>query len=334
MFSRAACVFFVSVLLGCWVGVAARAEADVTVFFAAPPPPAAPVAEVVDPSELAEVGRSSETAVLLEPSAHEAVRPLEEEAPSSAPPSEPVAASHRPTPLLTEAPPAPAPAPAPAMDAPLRIIRVGDGSREEATLPLLDDAGRPDAASLRELSLLARPRDRERPSEEDVRAHEDDLSWVATDLRRLHPGLLLRLAELRARFPDRAIEIISGFRPDARETSRHRIGSALDLRVVGVSVAELDAFLSTLRETGVGLYPTSAFVHMDVRPSSAHWVDLSGPGEPARPISESRVSESRVSESRSSETARSAPTPALDPLDAASIAGEITGTLAAFDLTW
>jgi uncharacterized protein YcbK (DUF882 family) len=216
------------------------------------------------------------------------------------------------------------------------MIRVGDGSREEATLALLDDEGRPDAASLRELSLLARPRGADRPSEEDLRAHEDDLSWVATDLRRLHPGLLLRLAQLRARFPDRAIEIVSGFRPDARETSRHRIGSALDLRVVGVSVAELDAFLSTLPETGVGLYPTSEFVHLDVRPSSAHWVDVSGPGEPARLISEgTEGTEGRDSRRAAARSAPSAPsTPVLDPLDAASIAGEITGTLGAFDLTW
>lgn len=343
MFFRASRVLLASALGGCLVCAPRHADADVTVFYAPPPPPTAPVAEVVDPSELigssepAPLGPSSvepaaPSSSLPEPAelaAHEdaPVRPLPP--PESALAAElPLAASRPPS--ASPLPVDPPPSPSPSIAAPLRMIRVGDGSREEATLALLDDEGRPDAASLRELSLLGRPRGADRPSEEDLRAHEDDLSWVATDLRRLHPGLLLRLAQLRARFPDRAIEIVSGFRPDARETSRHRIGSALDLRVVGVPVAELDAFLSTLPETGVGLYPTSEFVHLDVRPSSAHWVDVSGPGEPARLISEGRASEGRASRE-----ARSAPsTTVLDPLDAASIAGEITGTLGAFDLTW
>jgi hypothetical protein len=38
--------------------------------------------------------------------------------------------------------------------------------------------------------------------------------------------------------------------------------------------------LQELSETGVGYYPNSTFVHVDVRPDAAYWVDRSGPGEP------------------------------------------------------
>src|SRR5690606_9609465 len=34
-------------------------------------------------------------------------------------------------------------------------------------------------------------------------------------------------------------------------------------------------------QTGVGYYPNSYFVHMDVREDRGYWVDRSGPGEPA-----------------------------------------------------
>jgi hypothetical protein len=172
----------------------------------------------------------------------------------------------------------------------VRFIRVGDGSREAIEVPLLDAAGRPLPEALSALSILARPRDAARPEPADVAAHAGDLEWVATGVRRLHPGLLVRLDVIARRFGARPIEIVSGYRPDARETSRHRTGSAIDLRLVGVSAEELDAFAATLPETGVGLYPASGFVHLDVRARRAHWLDLSGPGEPsvdreARPLS-------------------------------------------------
>ena len=41
-------------------------------------------------------------------------------------------------------------------------------------------------------------------------------------------------------------------------------------------------FCRTLRNVGCGYYPNGGFVHMDVRDSSAFWIDFSKPGEPPR----------------------------------------------------
>jgi len=152
-------------------------------------------------------------------------------------------------------------------------VRVGEDS-EEVVIALVDAEGRPDPSGLQALSILARPSGTDRPSEEELTEHRDDLSWVASDLARLHPALLLRLEQIRRAFPGHAIELVSGLRSDGPESSRHRTGRALDLRVVGVPLAELDALLRTLPETGVGLCPASDLVHLDIRGDRAHWIDL------------------------------------------------------------
>jgi uncharacterized protein YcbK (DUF882 family) len=156
------------------------------------------------------------------------------------------------------------------------FVRVGDGSGEEARITLLDANGQPDARGLDRLSVLARPRGTAAPTE----LSSDDPDLVAPGIRRLHPSLALRLAQLADRFPERGIEIVSGYRPDAREGSRHRHARALDLRVRGEATEAVRAFLEAQPETGVGFYPTSGFVHVDIRARSVHWVDRSGPGEP------------------------------------------------------
>lgn len=156
-----------------------------------------------------------------------------------------------------------------------RFVRVGDGSGESATLTLRDASGTAANGVLEQLSVLARPRGVEAPASID----HDDPDFVAPGIRRLNEGLLPLLARLSEHFPDRAIEIVSGYRPNAREGSRHRFGRALDLRVAGVPIDEVRAYLDGEPRTGVGLYPTSGFVHLDVRSESVRWVDDSGPGE-------------------------------------------------------
>jgi hypothetical protein len=46
--------------------------------------------------------------------------------------------------------------------------------------------------------------------------------------------------------------------------------------------AALRDYLRTLPNVGVGYYPNSTHVHLDVREASAYWVDEAGPGEPPR----------------------------------------------------
>jgi len=104
---------------------------------------------------------------------------------------------------------------------------------------------------------------------------------MTAQVMRVHDGLLKRLQKVAEHYPGRTLEIVSGHRPEARDSSRHHHGRALDFRVQGVTRERLRDFLRTFDATGVGYYPNSSFVHMDVREDRGYWVDRSGPGERA-----------------------------------------------------
>ena len=105
-----------------------------------------------------------------------------------------------------------------------------------------------------------------------------------TQLRRpVHPRLLRTLAHIQRHFGNRRIEIISGYRTPGKGdelNSYHQVGRASDVRIVGVAKAELFAYCRTLARMGCGYYPKAEFVHIDVRGTSAIWVDHSAPGKP------------------------------------------------------
>ena len=100
------------------------------------------------------------------------------------------------------------------------------------------------------------------------------------------PRLLLLMGQVSNHFGSRRVEVISGFRPYSPTQytahSNHNIGHALDFRVVGVPNEVLRDYCKTLKNVGVGYYPNSTFVHLDVRDTPATWVDYSKPGEPPR----------------------------------------------------
>ena len=181
---------------------------------------------------------------------------------------------------------------------PVQLVRVRGEQVEPHELSLTLCNGAPNLQVLDELSIIARPRDVERPSAAELRAYRQrpvakgkvakknrhkfrDPAFVTARVMRVNRGLLARLQKVANRYPGKIIEVISGYRPDARVTSRHHHGRALDLRVVGVSREQLVTFLRGFDDTGVGYYPNSYFVHMDVRDEKGYWVDRSGPGEPA-----------------------------------------------------
>jgi Bacterial protein of unknown function (DUF882) len=75
------------------------------------------------------------------------------------------------------------------------------------------------------------------------------------------------------------LKVISAYRlPPPGGHSNHGRGRAMDIIVPGVKDEEVAKFARELGYSGVGIYPTSGFVHVDVRDRSYFWVDTSGPG--------------------------------------------------------
>jgi LysM repeat protein len=100
---------------------------------------------------------------------------------------------------------------------------------------------------------------------------------------RLDPRLIRLLAEVSDHFGGRPIRIVSGYRTNSYyDDSRHRLSRAVDFSIPGVSNETIRDYLRRFERVGVGYYPNSSFVHLDVRETSAYWVDYAGPGEAPR----------------------------------------------------
>jgi hypothetical protein len=117
-------------------------------------------------------------------------------------------------------------------------------------------------------------------------------SWRTGEERAVDPKLVRLLTTVSDTFGGRPLKIASGFREQsfARE-SKHKVGRACDFSIEGVPNEALFRYLSTLDGVGVGYYPNSSFVHLDVRPKTTHWVDHAGPGEPPRKSSQQATAE-------------------------------------------
>lgn len=99
----------------------------------------------------------------------------------------------------------------------------------------------------------------------------------------IDPRLAALISEVSDHFGGKPLHIVSGYRPytPAQYTrhSNHNQGRALDFSVEGVPNTVVRDFCRTFRNAGVGYYPNSTFVHLDVRAGKAYWVDYSRPGE-------------------------------------------------------
>lgn len=105
-------------------------------------------------------------------------------------------------------------------------------------------------------------------------------SWRTGEEHDVDAQLIRLLTTVSDTFGGRPLRVASGFREHsyARE-SKHKTGRACDFSVEGVPNEALFQYLSTLEGVGVGYYPNSTFVHLDVRPKTTHWVDHAAPGE-------------------------------------------------------
>lgn len=105
------------------------------------------------------------------------------------------------------------------------------------------------------------------------------------DEKPIDPRLVAILSHVTDHFRGKEIEIVSGYRNQRKTTSHHFDGSASDIRLAGVTGHELKRFLETLDtgNMGIGVYPRSGFVHVDVRePPSYRWTDYARPGSNER----------------------------------------------------
>ncbi|HEY0466856.1 MAG TPA: LysM peptidoglycan-binding domain-containing protein [Polyangiaceae bacterium] len=97
------------------------------------------------------------------------------------------------------------------------------------------------------------------------------------------PKLIRLLAKVSDKFGGRPIRIVSGYRTRSFfEDSRHKMSRAVDFSIPGIDNVTLRDYLRTLTSVGVGYYPNSSFVHLDVRDTNTYWVDYAGPGEAPR----------------------------------------------------
>jgi len=97
------------------------------------------------------------------------------------------------------------------------------------------------------------------------------------EVHEIAPALYDLVAALRARLEtDATVQVISGYRSPTTNAvlharsdgvashSLHMSGQATDLRIAGVDLARLRDAAWTLQGGGVGFYPQSQFVHVDV----------------------------------------------------------------------
>lgn len=113
------------------------------------------------------------------------------------------------------------------------------------------------------------------------------LRHVASDSKKaVDPRLAYLIGIVSDHFGGKTLQVVSGYRPYSKKQytphSNHNFARALDFAVEGVPNTVLRDYCRTLRDAGVGYYPNSTFVHLDVRTGKAFWIDYSGPGEAPR----------------------------------------------------
>ena len=154
--------------------------------------------------------------------------------------------------------------------------------------PVIDEAGR------RELVLVSLNTE----DHAELRAATDQGGFAASDLDRaslvlrdtqagnthpVEPRLLDLAYAIEIHFQARELRVLSGYRtPRRKGASNHGRGRAMDIVVPGATDADVAAYARTLGFVGVGIYPTSGFVHVDLRDRSYFWSDSSGPGRKNR----------------------------------------------------
>lgn len=102
---------------------------------------------------------------------------------------------------------------------------------------------------------------------------------------------LVELLHAIARRTGTRIDLVSGFRAPMFSTAKlsyHTRGMAADIRIPGMTPLMVRDLVLAMGVKGVGYYPVSQFVHIDVREEKAYWVDTGAAREENETISHSQ----------------------------------------------
>ena len=122
------------------------------------------------------------------------------------------------------------------------------------------------------------------------------------EVRAVRSELYEQLSRIYDHFGGKRVDLVSGLRFNERSSSRHHHAAAMDIRIKGVSDREMYKFAETLDTggMGIGIYPTSGFIHVDYRAPgepSYRWTDYSGSGS-GKKSTKKRKSTGRTSPAR------------------------------------
>lgn len=93
----------------------------------------------------------------------------------------------------------------------------------------------------------------------------------------VEPRLLDIVYRLQVAFDAEEVRVVSGYRTPRGRGSNHGCGRAIDFVLPGAKDEDVAKAARELGFVGVGVYPKSGFLHVDVRPRSYFWIDASGP---------------------------------------------------------
>jgi len=94
----------------------------------------------------------------------------------------------------------------------------------------------------------------------------------------IHPRLISVIYEAARHFEAPYVVITSGYRPGSK-SSMHYWGRAADIQIPGVPCRKLAEHLRTHGFVGVGVYPRTGGVHVDIRRESYYWISWAPRGK-------------------------------------------------------
>jgi uncharacterized protein YcbK (DUF882 family) len=140
-----------------------------------------------------------------------------------------------------------------------------ENRHEEASFTLFDQYGDAQADVMKDFSHFVR-------------------CWRTGREKAMSPRTVEIVSAIAQHFAVARIDVVSGYRarPYGAPHSKHFLGRAMDIHVVGVPAKQVATWVwKNFRNVGVGYYPKQEFVHVDSRDQDIRWLDNSAHGESA-----------------------------------------------------